>query len=408
MQPLCPIGRVDAKLLGMKLKCQPEDFLVEELPVIEPGRDGRFTFYRLSKTGIGTLEALEAIRHRWNLSTGQIAHGGLKDKHATTIQYLTILGGPERSLHQSNLELEPLGRMDRPYGPQGFRGNRFTIVMRDLTPTAATSAEKEAISLKEGIPNYFDDQRFGSLGKSGDFIAEAWVKGDQERALYLALAEPNDHDRPDARAEKDILRATWGQWVEAKAQLQRSHARSLVTYLVDHPTDFKGAFARLNKPLRSLYFSAYQSHLWNLLLARWIHTIARPEQIVEIDFAAARLPLFRHLEPEQIKRLTAEPIPLPSARDPLPTGPLGEIVVALLAERGLTWEAIRVRGLKDLFFSKGSRAGVMQPGRLEVTRGDDELYKGKICLTLAFELPRGAYATLLVKRLTLLQGEPAA
>jgi len=374
------------------------------LPVIEPGHDGRFVFYRLSKTGLGTLEALEAIRRRWNLSTGQIAHGGLKDKHAATIQYLTILGGPDRSLSQSSFELEPLGRLDRPYGPQGFRGNRFTIVIRDLSPTAADSVEKEALSLKQGIPNYFDDQRFGSLGKSGDFIAEAWVKGDQERALYLALAEPNDHDRPDTRAEKDILRAHWGNWVEAKAQLPRSHARSLVTYLVDHPTDFKGAFARLNKPLRSIYFSAYQSQLWNLLLGRWIQEIARPEQVLEVDFVSARLPLFRLLEPDQLKRLTAQPVPLPSARDPQPTGRLGEIAVALLAERGLNWESIRVRGLKDLFFSKGSRPAVMQPARLEVSRGADELYKGKIRITLAFELPRGAYATLLVKRLTLLQG----
>ena len=44
--------------------------------------------------------------------------------------------------------------------------------------------------------------------------------------------------------------------LEAKARLGRSHARSLVTYLVDHPTDFRGAFARLRRDLRSLYFSA--------------------------------------------------------------------------------------------------------------------------------------------------------
>ena len=392
----------------MKLKCQPADFQVEELPVIEPGQEGRFVFYRLTKSGMGTLEALEAIRRRWNLSINQIAHGGLKDKHASTIQYLTILGGPDRSLHQSSIDLEPLGRMDRPYGPQGFRGNRFTIVMRDFTPSAAATAEREAIALSEGIPNYFDDQRFGSLGKSGDFIAEAWVKGDHERALYLALAEQNDHDRPDARAEKDILRGTWGRWADAKAQLPRSHARSLVTYLVDHPTDFKGAFARLNKPLRSLYFSAYQSHLWNMLVGRLITSIARPDQIVEVDFASARLPLYRHLEPEQMAELVEHPVPLPSARDPLPGGRIGEIAGAMLAERGLFWESIRVRGLKDLFFSKGNRAPIMRPTDLSVTRGNDELYKGKIKITLAFELPRGAYATLLVKRLTLLQEVPPA
>ena len=62
------------------------------------------------------------------------------------------------------------------------------------------------------------------------------------------------------KAQKAILRAYWGRWTEAKARLDRSSARSIVTYLVDHPTDYRGAFARLGRELRTLYFSAFQSH----------------------------------------------------------------------------------------------------------------------------------------------------
>ena len=42
----------------MKLKCQPEDFRVEELPLVSPAGTGRYTFYRLSKRNIGTIEAV--------------------------------------------------------------------------------------------------------------------------------------------------------------------------------------------------------------------------------------------------------------------------------------------------------------------------------------------------------------
>src|SRR4051812_15622025 len=55
------------RLNGMKLKRQPDDFQVEEIPLVQPGERGRYIFYRLSKSGLGTLEALEAIRRRWNL-----------------------------------------------------------------------------------------------------------------------------------------------------------------------------------------------------------------------------------------------------------------------------------------------------------------------------------------------------
>jgi tRNA pseudouridine13 synthase len=385
----------------MKLKCLPDDFDVEELPTVQSAGGGDFTFYRLTKRGIGTLEALEAIRRRWNLAWDQLGYAGLKDRHARTIQYVTIRGGPRQPLRQSSFELEPLGALARPYGANQSRGNRFNIAIRDLSEHAARHAIAACESIKaEGLPNYFDDQRFGSVGFGGEFIAEAWLKGEHERALRLALAEPNPHDRPGTREEKAILRAHWGNWPEAKARLPRSHARSIVTYLVDHPADYRRAFARLNRSLRTLYFSAYQSHLWNLILARLIEDQTRPEQQHRIEFRVSRLPLFYDLDETQRSFFRQRQVPLPSSRNAMPEGAIGPIVESLLAERGLTWSDLRVRHLDDVFFSKGTRDGVFVPARLEHTSAPDDLYAGRSKLTLSFDLPRGCYATILVKRLT--------
>lgn len=385
----------------MKLKRIPEDFQVEELPTVSAGDRGRYTLYRLTKRSLGTLEALESIRRRWNVAGQRLHYGGLKDRHARTVQYLTILDGPNHAIHQENLDLEPLGRLPHPYGPAHFRGNRFHVVLRDLSADAARRAEQAAGEVaRDGLPNYFDDQRFGSVGFSGGFIAEAWLRGDHERALFLALAEPNPSDRPNVREEKAILRETWGRWPEAKARLPRSHARSLVTYLVDHPTDFRGAFARLRRELRSLYFSAYQSHLWNLMLGRLIESATRPEQRVAIDFKVATLPLHRRLDPDQAAALAAWHLPLPASRTPLPEGPAREIAEAVLGPTGLAWEALRVKHLKDVFFSRGTRPALFFPEGLSWSSADDDLYPGRRKLALAFDLPKGAYATLLVKRLT--------
>ena len=87
------------------------------------------------------------------------------------------------------------------------------------------------------------------------------------------------------------MRDYWGQWAEAKARLERSSTRSIVTYLVDHPTDFRGAFARLRREFRTLYFSAFQSHLWNLMLARWIERSTEPDQRVSIELEGRSLPV---------------------------------------------------------------------------------------------------------------------
>ncbi|HEX8204406.1 MAG TPA: tRNA pseudouridine(13) synthase TruD [Isosphaeraceae bacterium] len=385
----------------MKLKRQPEDFRVEELPTVSGGDRGRYVFYRLTKRGLGTPEAIEAIRRRWNLAGVQVHYGGLKDRHALTVQYLTILDGPDRPLRETGFELEPRGRLPHPYGPAHFRGNRFALVLRDLSVPAADRAVGALRELpRDGLPNYFDDQRFGSVGVDGGFIARAWLAGDHERALRLAIAEPNPADRPETREEKAILRQTWGNWPEAKARLGRSHARSLVTYLADHPTDFRGAFARVRRDLRSLYFSAYQSHLWNLMLGRLIEKTTRPEQSVRIDFKVATLPLHRGLDPAQAEALSAWRLPLPASRTPLPPGPARDLALEVVAEQGLAWEDLRVKHLKDVFFSKGDRPALFFAEGLTHRLAPDDLYPGRRKLHLGFELPKGAYATLVVKRLT--------
>ncbi|MBX6315941.1 MAG: tRNA pseudouridine(13) synthase TruD, partial [Isosphaeraceae bacterium] len=310
-------------------------------------------------------------------------------------------------LRETNLELEPLGRLPHPYGPQHFRGNRFSLVLRDLSRAAAARAKRAIEELpRDGLPNYFDNQRFGSVGFSGGFIAEAWLKGDHERALWLAIAEPTPSDRPDTKQEKATLRASWGHWAEAKARLERSHARSIVSYLVDHPTDFRGAFARLRRDLRSLYFSAYQSYLWNRMLGRLIEKTTRPEQRVPLDFKIGTFPLHRGLDPDQAAMLASWRIPLPAARTPLPEGPARDLALEVLSELGLKWEDLRIKHLKDVFFSKGTRAALFFPENLTHALAADDLYPGRRKLTLTFELPKGAYATLVVKRLTDAAGEP--
>ncbi len=385
----------------MKVKCRPQDFCVEEIPVVQADGPGRYTFYRLIKRSIGTMEVVETIRRRWNLAGRRVSYAGLKDRHAMTTQYLTIADGPSRSMSNPEFDLEPVGKLPEPYSPQHFRGNRFGLVIRDLADDEMPCVGAELAAVKdEGLPNYFDDQRFGSVGFSGEFIGHAWLRGAYERALRLALAEANPFDRSKAKAQKAILRSNWGRWKDAKDRLDRSSARSIVTYLVDHPSDFRGAFARLPREHRTLYFSAFQSHLWNLILARWIERSTRSDQRVAIELRTGVFPFPRRLEPEQAQALAEHPLLLPSSRNPLPSGPLGEVIQDVLEPFELTWPSLRVKHLNDVFFSKGARAAVVFPEKLESRVFDDELHPGRRALGLSFELGKGSYATILVKRIT--------
>lgn len=385
----------------MKVKQLPEDFQVVELTDVVPQETGSFAFYRLDKVGWTTPDAFQAIRRRWQLDSRRLSYGGMKDRHARTSQYFTVFRGPRRGLTHQRLSVRYLGQLDTPFTSHDIRANQFQLTLRSLSAAELERVRANLPSVRQdGIPNYFDDQRFGSIHGAGDFVARAMVREQYEEALRLALAAPYEHDRAAQKQEKAILTAHWGDWPACKAQLPRGHARSLVDYLCHHPADFRGALARLRPELRGLYLSAYQSHLWNRILARWVEQHCRPARIVPVQLRLGAVPMFRNLDEAQRATLAALTLPLPTARTPLdPADARTPLVETVLAEEGLTVSQLKLRGFREMFFSKGDRAALCVPVIPDETLDADELNRGRHKLLLQFDLPRGSYATLIVKRL---------
>jgi tRNA pseudouridine13 synthase len=386
----------------VKVKQQPDDFLVEELTDVAPGV-GPFAFYRLEKSGWSTPDALAAVRRRWQIDLRRLSYGGLKDRHARTTQYLSIHHGPRQNLTHHAVTLSYLGQIAAPYTSEQIRANRFRVVLRGLSEERRPQNEARLAEVAgQGVPNYFDDQRFGSVsGPGGGFIAGHLVRGEFEEALKLALTAPYEHDRAEQKREKQTLRQHWGDWERLKQELPRSHARSLVDYLRQHPADFRGAVARLRPELRGLYLSAYQSHLWNRVLARWLTTHAPAESLRAVKLRLGPVPFHYRLPSEAFAGLSSLLLPLPTARwKPQPDDDRLPLVEAVLAEESLTLRDLQVKGVRELFFSRGDRAALCLPDALSHEWGKDERNAGKARLTLSFDLPRGSYATLIIKAVT--------
>jgi tRNA pseudouridine13 synthase len=386
----------------MKVKQSPDDFQVEELTGVRPTPGGPFALYRLEKRGWSTPDALQAIRRRWQLDHRRLSYGGLKDRHALTVQYLTIFRGPQRGLTHHGIRLEYLGQRPVPYTSQDITANHFQIALRDLTPEKAARAVGALEELRvEGVPNYFDDQRFGSVGRPGEFVAREMVFGRFEEALRLALAGEYEHDRAEQKQEKAILLECWGDWKTCKERLPRGHARSLVDYLVHHPSDFRGAAARLRPDLQGLYLSAYQSHLWNRMLGRWLVQHCPADHLVNVGLRLGDVPMHRGLDESLRTELAQFSLPLPSARLKVAEDdPLRPIVESVMAEEGLRLDEMKIKGLRQPFFSRGERPALCLLLSLEHAVEPDDRHPGRQKLLLRFDLPRGSYATLIVKRVS--------
>ncbi|MGH9391508.1 MAG: tRNA pseudouridine(13) synthase TruD, partial [Vicinamibacteria bacterium] len=177
--------------------------------------------------------------------------------------------------------------------------------------------------------------------------------------------------------------------------LPSSTERSVASYLAGHPGAFGFAFEHIDQNLRILFVSAYQSWLWNRTLAAIVRKL--PETY-EVEYAAGKHVFYRALDAATQDRLAELTIPLITPAQPF-EGEIGEITTRLLQEEKVEQRHFRLKKLAKTFFGKGLRDAIIAPAGLKSSVGDDDLNRGRRKMTLSFELPKGSYATVLLKRL---------
>ena len=298
-------------------------------------------------------------------------------------------------MKQTNLELAYQGQAGRPFESHDVAGNRFQLVLRGLSDEEAARARRSLPEIEQfGVPNYFDQQRFGSVGQSGDFIARAWCAEDYERAIWLLLADPNPHDRPEQKAERQRVRQHWGNWSRCAAQVHHSPWREVVAYLGLRTPATDGAVAEQIRPnLRSLYAAAFQSFLWNRRSPHSSASNAGRNNWPIYRSPAKRFPSTAASIRASGLRLASAELPLPSARIQLEEGPIKAIMDRVTAARTHLGEVADQTSPRT-FFSKGQRpALVFVEEPQQQTGEEEEPHRNRRKMTLTLKLPRGSYAT---------------
>ena len=81
----------DPKLgIGGKLRAIPEHFVVEEIPLYLPLDEGTHLYLNISKVGLTTRYLIDQVERLLKLRRGDVGYAGLKDKHARTTQTISI------------------------------------------------------------------------------------------------------------------------------------------------------------------------------------------------------------------------------------------------------------------------------------------------------------------------------
>ncbi len=381
----------------MKLRQKPDDFIVEEIPSMEWKESGKHAVYKVSKVGMTTFAAEKVLSTHCDVPFKRIGFCGLKDTHARTSQYFSVeTDKPESgNFKEQHVASELVGFLDEPLRTGDLKGNKFVIVVRDLYDDQVEKSKRNLSQVLEGVPNYFDSQRFGSLKGVQGFIAKDVLQGKYEKAVQKIVTATTRHQKAKIRGVRKFIKANWGEWSLCldevkKAGLERTVEGTVVRHLSDFPQDFRGAFERTFKSIREIFFSAYQSFIWNECIKRVVRQNSK--EVFSVDYEAGKLVFPRKWNPDA--KLMTFPLvaaDMKSSEDKMTI--IGHV---------MKMEAIQLSELlteQHIFFAR-EREIVLKPVNLVVHPAeDDELNEHRKKVKIEFTLSKGSYATIILKAL---------
>jgi tRNA pseudouridine13 synthase len=386
----------------MRLKQRVGDFKVREL--LAPGylrERGPLRVYRVTKRKRTTPEAVAALADEAGVELEAIGIAGLKDRQGITVQHMSVAGGREVQLESEDLRIEPIGYASEPLHSTHSEGNAFEITIRALHPDELDALRSNLETVRtHGLPNYFDDQRFGNLRGGQGWVALDLMRGDLRGGLHRLLCEPSPFDDERHLRLKRALDQSFGDWHACLEHARRLGVhRSLFEHLVDHPDDFGGAFRFVSAKVRLIQLYAWQSHLWNRAVTRWLRSALPLAERVLLDCIEGPLVCPAGALPPAMQATDSFPLPGPGfdgVTDPRHQDLLAEV----LADEGLVPDQFRIEGVPGFQLKPEDRPLSIVPRYLRVRPPEyDPENRGLKLIRLRFDLPRGAYATLVVKRL---------
>ena len=113
-----------------------ERFFVEEIPLYSFTGTGNYLILKIQKTDMSTWKLITVLAKATGLQERDIGYAGLKDKNATTIQYISLPKNREKELNK-NLTTEKIEILERTYNKSPLKvghlkGNTFSIVLHDI------------------------------------------------------------------------------------------------------------------------------------------------------------------------------------------------------------------------------------------------------------------------------------
>jgi len=213
-----PYAHGGAPLRG-RLREEADDFFVDEQLGFEATGAGEHWLVHIEKRDANTGWVGKQLAQFAGVTERDIGYAGMKDRHAVTRQWFSVLAKKGRETDWNACAIEGVSvlsatRHARKVQRGALRGNAFAIRIRDVEGDRTMADARIAQIAAQGVPNYFGEQRFGRGGANVD-KALAMFGGRRveraERSILLSAARSEIFNAVLAARVSD------GSWQQALA-----------------------------------------------------------------------------------------------------------------------------------------------------------------------------------------------
>ncbi|MFP4523463.1 MAG: tRNA pseudouridine(13) synthase TruD [Candidatus Woesearchaeota archaeon] len=344
-----------------RIKQSPQDFIVKEIPLKTQHSSGPYAHCILHKKNYTTERAVSHLARHLHIPRKKIAYAGTKDKYAQTSQYITIKDVSKEKILDIDLkdiEVEYLSHVSKPLHLGDLQANTFSIVIRELE-------HKEDFFLPATtdffVANYFDEQRFSNNNVE---VGLAFIHKQYDKAVAL-LQQDNDYEK------------------------------LLTPYLKLHTNDYVGALRQLPKKTLLFFIHAVQSKWFNQELAFELKKCAKKqhkeEHIRQSSYSQGEFVFSNDIElfnclPKKINLVGF-----------LTT--LTEFEQEVLGQEHIALQDLLNRQFQFLSVEGDKRSTHFLVKNFTTTPLTKEEGASSYSCTVTFTLPKGCYATMVVRQL---------
>ncbi|HET9032979.1 MAG TPA: tRNA pseudouridine(13) synthase TruD [Dokdonella sp.] len=179
-----------------QMRAAVDDFEVDEILGFNADGKGEHAFLRIEKRNANTEWVAQQLARAAGVAPMSVGYSGLKDRHAVTRQTFSVhLPGradPDwQALEIEGVNIIEASRHSKKIKRGVHKGNRFRIRLSGLEGDRGVADRRMNEIARDGVPNYFGEQRFGRNGdnlRSAQALFAGARMGRSQRGFALSAA----------------------------------------------------------------------------------------------------------------------------------------------------------------------------------------------------------------------------